>query len=199
MPTRLLRSRSSPVERDPQGNVDRYAPLCDDILRPAAARHVVGCITSWSRKEVIPVLEKARRHALVPLPLRGLRGQRARRLHPCLPQPAPGAAARLGGVPRFGAERLPARLQLHLGLGDQPRRARPDRRRRRRGARRALPAARRHRRGAADRRDPRDAALLHAQQPDRPVLLRVPRGLCRARPRGSASSRPSAARCSPAT
>ncbi|MGN6551687.1 MAG: transporter substrate-binding protein [Pararhizobium sp.] len=47
-----------PVERDPGGNIDRYAPLADDILRNTGARHVVGCITSWSRKEVIPVLER---------------------------------------------------------------------------------------------------------------------------------------------
>jgi branched-chain amino acid transport system substrate-binding protein len=47
-----------PVERDPGGNVDLYAPLCAEILRETAVRHVVGCITSWSRKEVIPVLEK---------------------------------------------------------------------------------------------------------------------------------------------
>lgn len=47
-----------PVERDPEGNVDLYAPLCEDILRNTGARHVIGCVTSWSRKEVIPVLEK---------------------------------------------------------------------------------------------------------------------------------------------
>lgn len=47
-----------PVERDPGGDVDRYAPLCEDILRNSAARHIVGCVTSSSRKEVIPVLEK---------------------------------------------------------------------------------------------------------------------------------------------
>jgi ABC-type branched-subunit amino acid transport system substrate-binding protein len=46
------------VERDPQGNIDRYAPLCEDILTNSSARHVVGCITSWSRKEAIPVVEK---------------------------------------------------------------------------------------------------------------------------------------------
>jgi len=50
--------RLVPVERDPQGNVDRYAPLCDDLLTNSGVRHVVGCVTSWSRKEVIPVLEK---------------------------------------------------------------------------------------------------------------------------------------------
>lgn len=47
-----------PTERDPAGNADAYGPLCEEILRDSAARHVVGCVTSWSRKEVIPVLEK---------------------------------------------------------------------------------------------------------------------------------------------
>lgn len=47
-----------PVERDPHGRIDLYAPACEDILRSSTARHIVGCITSWSRKEVIPVLEK---------------------------------------------------------------------------------------------------------------------------------------------
>ena len=48
-----------PVERDPRGNLDLYGPLCAEILRDTSARHVVGCITSSSRKEVIPTLEKA--------------------------------------------------------------------------------------------------------------------------------------------
>lgn len=47
-----------PVERDPEGNVDLYGPLCEDILRDTEARHVIGCVTSWSRKEVIPTLER---------------------------------------------------------------------------------------------------------------------------------------------
>ena len=54
-----------PQERDPGGDIDLYAPLCDDILRHTAARHIVGCVTSWSRKEVIPVAREARRHAVV--------------------------------------------------------------------------------------------------------------------------------------
>ncbi|KFE36258.1 transporter substrate-binding protein [Thioclava atlantica] len=48
-----------PIERDPQGNTDAYGPLCEEILRESSARHVIGCVTSWSRKEVIPTLEKA--------------------------------------------------------------------------------------------------------------------------------------------
>ncbi len=47
-----------PVERDPGGNIDAYAPLCEEILRDTGARHVIGCVTSWSRKEVIPTVEK---------------------------------------------------------------------------------------------------------------------------------------------
>ncbi|CAM5541740.1 branched-chain amino acid transport system substrate-binding protein [Aquamicrobium terrae] len=47
-----------PVERDPEGNADRYAAGCAEILRDSSARHIVGCVTSWSRKEAIPVLER---------------------------------------------------------------------------------------------------------------------------------------------
>ncbi|MEY4872928.1 MAG: hypothetical protein RLZZ563_2258, partial [Pseudomonadota bacterium] len=47
-----------PVERDPGGNVDLYGPLCEEILHDTRARHVIGCVTSWSRKEVIPTLER---------------------------------------------------------------------------------------------------------------------------------------------
>lgn len=47
-----------PVERDPGGNVDAYAPLCESLFRDTGARHVLGCVTSWSRKEVIPTVEK---------------------------------------------------------------------------------------------------------------------------------------------
>jgi len=47
-----------PVERDPGGNADAYGTLCDEILSQTGARHVIGCVTSWSRKEVIPTLER---------------------------------------------------------------------------------------------------------------------------------------------
>lgn len=47
-----------PIERDPGGDVDLYQPLCSELLRKTGARHIFGCITSWSRKEVIPALEK---------------------------------------------------------------------------------------------------------------------------------------------
>ena len=109
-------------------------PLCACSARTCSAssgvRHIIGCVTSWSRKEVIPVLEKVGGDALVCLPLRRLRGERACRLHARLPEPASGAAARPCRA-ALRRQRLSARLQLHLGLGDQPRRPRPDRRRRR--------------------------------------------------------------------
>ncbi|RIY02485.1 N-acetylmuramoyl-L-alanine amidase [Aureimonas flava] len=55
-PGRRVRFRA--VERDPGGRIERYAPLCADLLSNTRARHVVGCITSWSRKEAIPTLER---------------------------------------------------------------------------------------------------------------------------------------------
>ena len=54
----VRRIRFEVADRDPAGQIDRYAPLCADLLTEAGVRHVVGCITSWSRKDVIPVLEK---------------------------------------------------------------------------------------------------------------------------------------------
>ena len=46
------------VERNPGGAAERYGPLCSEILRTSSARHVIGCTTSSSRKEVIPALER---------------------------------------------------------------------------------------------------------------------------------------------
>ncbi|MAE88682.1 MAG: N-acetylmuramoyl-L-alanine amidase [Pelagibaca sp.] len=61
----------NPVERDPQGNIDAYAPLCEEILRDSGARHVIGCTTSWSRKEVIPALERMDGALWYPAPYEG--------------------------------------------------------------------------------------------------------------------------------
>ena len=121
------------VERDPQGNIDRYAAGCEDILRNSGARHIIGCVTSWSRKEVIPVLEKAGGTLWYACPYEGFEAnEHVVYMHAC---PNQHLVPLLGYVvPRFGRQRLPARLELHLGLGDQPRRARPDRRCRRQGA-----------------------------------------------------------------
>ena len=48
------------VFADPQGNTDRYATLASDLITTAGVQHIVGCTTSWSRKEVIPAIEKTR-------------------------------------------------------------------------------------------------------------------------------------------
>lgn len=47
------------IERDPEGRLDRYAPLCRDILGQGGVHHIFGCVTSASRKEVIPELERS--------------------------------------------------------------------------------------------------------------------------------------------
>ncbi len=60
-----------PVERDPQGDVDLYRPLCTEILRTTGARHVIGTTTSWSRKEVIPALERGGGALWYPCPYEG--------------------------------------------------------------------------------------------------------------------------------
>lgn len=64
----------APEIRDPRGNIEAYAHLCRDILDTSGARFVVGCTTSWSRKEVIPVLEKTGTHLWYPCPYEGFEG-----------------------------------------------------------------------------------------------------------------------------
>ena len=59
-----------PEERDPGGEADAYAPLCAELLG-TGARHVVGCVTSWSRKEVIPTLERLGGVLWYPCPYEG--------------------------------------------------------------------------------------------------------------------------------
>lgn len=66
-----LSVRFRAVERDPGGDVDAYAPLCEDILRSSSARHLIGCTTSWSRKEVIPSLERMGGVLWYPTPYEG--------------------------------------------------------------------------------------------------------------------------------
>lgn len=51
--------RFSPLLRDPGGNIDAYPIMAAELLERCSVRHIIGCVTSWSRKEVIPVLERA--------------------------------------------------------------------------------------------------------------------------------------------
>ncbi len=55
---RGLPFRLSPVVADPEGNTDRYAALAHRLVSGGSVQHIVGCTTSWSRKEVIPAIEK---------------------------------------------------------------------------------------------------------------------------------------------
>jgi branched-chain amino acid transport system substrate-binding protein len=72
--TGALPFRLRAVVRDPKGNTEAYAPLCREIIAGSGARFVVGCTTSWSRKEVIPVLEKTGTHLWYPCPYEGFEG-----------------------------------------------------------------------------------------------------------------------------
>lgn len=92
-----------PVERDPGGNIDRYATGCAEILANSGARHVIGCVTSWSRKEVIPVLEKAGGTLWYACPYEGFEAnEHVVYMHAC---PNQHLLPLLGHVvPRFGAD-----------------------------------------------------------------------------------------------
>ncbi|AGT08556.1 transporter substrate-binding protein [Paracoccus aminophilus] len=59
------------TERDPEGRLDRYAPLCRDILSRSDVQHIFGCVTSASRKEVIPELERFGGVLWYPVPYEG--------------------------------------------------------------------------------------------------------------------------------
>jgi len=48
-----------PLGEDPAGRPEAYAAVCSDLLRRERVRHVVGCYTSSSRKECIPLFEHA--------------------------------------------------------------------------------------------------------------------------------------------
>ena len=47
--------------RDPGGVVTSYHAACDDLIREVHVEHIVGCYTSASRKQVIPIVERTER------------------------------------------------------------------------------------------------------------------------------------------
>jgi urea transport system substrate-binding protein len=51
----------APHLRDPGGVVAAYHTACDDLIREARVEHIVGCYTSASRKQVIPIVERTER------------------------------------------------------------------------------------------------------------------------------------------
>jgi urea transport system substrate-binding protein len=51
----------TPHLRDPGGKVAAYHTACDDLIRAHQVEHIVGCYTSASRKQVIPIVERTER------------------------------------------------------------------------------------------------------------------------------------------
>src|ERR1700758_4713922 len=51
----------TPHLRDPGGVVVAYHMACDDLIRAEQVEHIVGCYTSASRKQVIPIVERTER------------------------------------------------------------------------------------------------------------------------------------------
>ena len=51
----------TPHLRDPGGIVPAYHTACDDLIREQRVEHIVGCYTSASRKQVIPIVERTER------------------------------------------------------------------------------------------------------------------------------------------
>src|SRR5205814_2438010 len=47
--------------RDPGGVVTSYHAACDHLIREDHVEHIVGCYTSASRKQVIPIVERTER------------------------------------------------------------------------------------------------------------------------------------------
>src|SRR5205085_9792189 len=51
----------APQLRDPSGVVAAYHTACADLIREEQVDHIVGCYTSASRKQVIPIVERTER------------------------------------------------------------------------------------------------------------------------------------------
>ena len=51
----------TPHLRDPGGVVAAYHTACDDLIRSEQVQHIIGCYTSASRKQVIPIVERTER------------------------------------------------------------------------------------------------------------------------------------------
>ncbi|MCB1488460.1 MAG: transporter substrate-binding protein [Bauldia sp.] len=59
-----------PLTGEPEGVADRYQAIAERLIAQGA-RHVVGGITSWSRKEMIPAMEKGNALLWYPCPYEG--------------------------------------------------------------------------------------------------------------------------------
>lgn len=59
------------IRRDPAGRPVAYEQMTDQVLSDGRVRHVLGAITSWSRKDMIPVLERHGALLWYPCPYEG--------------------------------------------------------------------------------------------------------------------------------
>lgn len=50
-----------PHLRDPAGVVAAYHTACEDLIRDVGVDHIIGCYTSASRKQVLPIIERTDR------------------------------------------------------------------------------------------------------------------------------------------
>ncbi|ABE41512.1 transporter substrate-binding domain-containing protein [Rhodopseudomonas pseudopalustris] len=53
--------RFTPHVRDPGGVISAYHTACDDLIRNVRVEHIIGCYTSASRKQVLPIVERTER------------------------------------------------------------------------------------------------------------------------------------------
>jgi urea transport system substrate-binding protein len=51
----------APHIRDPRGVISEYHTACDDLIRSVRVEHIIGCYTSASRKQVLPIVERTDR------------------------------------------------------------------------------------------------------------------------------------------
>ncbi|WEK03470.1 MAG: transporter substrate-binding domain-containing protein [Candidatus Devosia phytovorans] len=89
--------------RDPRGATENYAPMSSELVAHSGTRHILGCTTSWSRKEVIPVLEKTRTTLWYACPYEGFEAnEQVVYLGACPNQHVLPLLAHI--LPRFGAD-----------------------------------------------------------------------------------------------
>ena len=115
---------------DPAGRLDGYRGACEQMLKHSQVRHIVGCYTSSSRKEVIPCFEKYDGLLWYPSHYEGFETSSNVIYTGAAPQSAHRSLGKLhdGGMRKT---RLLRRIELYLGLGKQQNSERdPDRQRR---------------------------------------------------------------------
>ena len=72
---------------DPRGVISEYHTVCDDLIRNTGVEHIIGCYTSASRKQVLPIVERTDRLLWYPARYEGIRMFRQRHLCRRVTQP----------------------------------------------------------------------------------------------------------------